>query len=52
MNSLLDEHDDIYANDKILIGVESEDMPVIESEDGNVFAFEVQNRLYSYNVTT
>ena len=52
MNSLVDEQDDIYANDKILIGVESEDMPVIESEDGNVFAFEVQNRLYSYNVTT
>lgn len=52
MNSLLDEQADIYANDKILIGVESEDMPIIESEDGNVFAFEVQNRLYSYNVTT
>ena len=52
MNSLLDEQDDIYANDKILIGVESEDMPLKESEDGNVFAFEVQNRLYSYNITT
>lgn len=52
MNSILDEQDDIYANDKILIGVESEDMPLEESEDGNVFAFVVQNRLYSYNITT
>lgn len=52
MNSILNERDEIYVNDKIMIGVETEDMQFVESEDGNVFAFEVQNRLYSYNVTT
>lgn len=52
MNSILNEQDEIYVNDKIMIGVETPDMQLVESEDGNVFAFEVQNRLYSYNVTT
>lgn len=52
MNSILDEQDEIYVNDKIMIGVASPEMQLVESEDGNVFAFEVQNRLYSYNVTT
>ncbi|MBQ9135914.1 MAG: hypothetical protein IJX66_07485, partial [Lachnospiraceae bacterium] len=52
MNSMLDEKDDIYVNDKIMIGVASEELPLVESEDGNVFAFEVQNKLYCYNVTT
>lgn len=52
MNSMLDEEDEIYVNDKIMIGVESENLPLVESEDGNVFAFEVQNKLYCYNVTT
>lgn len=52
MNSILNEQDEIYVNDKIMIGVEAPDMQLVESEDGNVFAFEVQNRLYSYNVTT
>lgn len=52
MNSILDEEDDIYVNDKIMIGVADENLPIYESEDGNIFAFTVQNRLYSYNVTT
>lgn len=52
MNSLLDEDADIYVNDKIMIGIADENLPLYESEDGNVFAFEMQNRLYSYNVTT
>ena len=52
MNSIVDEKDDIYVNDKIIIGVESDKLPLVESEDGNVFAFEVQNKLYCYNVTT
>lgn len=52
MNSLLNEKDEIYVHDKIMLGVEDENLEIVESEDGNVFAFEVQNRLYSYNVTT
>ncbi len=52
MNSLLNEKGDIYVNDKIVLGIEDENLPIKESEDGNVVAFEVQNRIYSYNVTT
>lgn len=52
MNTLLDEQSDIYVNDKIMLGVAAQDLPLYESEDGNVFAFVMQNRLYSYNVST
>lgn len=52
MNTLLDEQSDIYVNDKIMLGVAADNLPLYESEDGNVFAFVMQNRLYSYNVTT
>lgn len=52
MNTILDAKSDIYVNDKIMLGVEDENLPIVESEDGNVFAFVVQNCLYSYNVTT
>lgn len=44
--------DEMYANDKILLGITAEDIPMVESEDGNVVVFEVANQLYSYNVTT
>ena len=52
MDSLLDAESNIYVNDKILIGVGDENLPLYESEDGNIIAFELGNRLYSYNVTT
>lgn len=52
MDSIVNEQDDIYVNDKIMLGVADENLPLVESEDGNVFAFVQQNRLYSYNVTT
>ncbi len=52
MNSFLDADSEIYVNNKIMLGVENENLPILESEDGNVFAFQMQNRLYSYNVTT
>lgn len=43
---------DIYANDKILLGIVQEDLPMVESEDGNVVVFQAANRLCSYNLTT
>lgn len=52
MNTILDEQSNIYVNDKIVLGVADENLPLHESEDGNVFAFVMQNRLYSYNVAT
>ncbi len=43
---------DIYGNNKILLGIVKEDIPLVESEDGNIVVFEVANRLCSYNITT
>lgn len=43
---------DIYANNKIMLGIVSEQIPLLESEDGNIVVFEVANRLCSYNITT
>ncbi len=42
----------MYANDKILLGITDENVPIIESEDGNIVVFEVANALYSYNIAT
>lgn len=42
----------MYANDKILLGITGTDIPMMESEDGNVVVFVVENRLFSYNVST
>lgn len=42
----------MYANDKILLGITDWDIPVIESEDGNVVVFEQERQLLVYNVTT
>lgn len=44
--------EDMYANDKILLGITGTDIPMKESADGNVVVFEVANQLFSYNVTT
>ena len=42
----------MYANDKILLGITDEDVPMVESEDGNIVVFEQENQLFSYNVST
>lgn len=40
------------ANDKILLGITGTDIPMMESEDGNVIVFEEARQLFSYDVTT
>ena len=42
----------MYANDKILLGITEANVPMMESGDGNIVAFEVANQLFSYNVST
>lgn len=42
----------MHANDKILLGITDENVPMMESEDGNVVSFIAAGQLYSYNVTT
>ena len=41
----------LFGNDKILLGIDGEDVPMMESEDGNIVVFEVANKLCSYNVS-
>ncbi len=52
MTQIPDVTGDIYANDKIMLGIVEEDVDMLESEDGNVVVFETANRLCSYNLTT
>ena len=46
------ETDKMCANDKILLGITGTDIPLMESEDGNIVVFEVANRLFSYDAAT
>ena len=41
----------MYANDKILLGITDSQVKMAESEDGNVLVFEVAGKLMSYNAT-
>ncbi len=50
MNRMFDETADVYANNKIYLGIMGLEVPIAESDGGNVVAFVVGNRLYSYNV--
>jgi len=40
-----------FANDKIIMGIQSSDLQTMESEDGEILAFENDGRLYCYNAT-
>lgn len=51
MNQMFQESGDVYANNKIMLGITSENVELFESDGGNNFAFVTGNRLYSYNVT-
>lgn len=50
MTQIFDENADVYANDKIMLGIVDKDVKMQESDGGNVFAFVSSNKLYSYNV--
>ena len=41
----------MYANDKILLGITDSQVKMSESQDGNVLVFEVAGKLMSYNAT-
>ncbi|MDE5939233.1 MAG: hypothetical protein K2H37_09155 [Lachnospiraceae bacterium] len=51
MEQVFDEKADVYINDKIVLGITGEEVALKESDGGNVFAFTVADKLYSYNVT-
>lgn len=50
MNQMFDDSADVFTNNKIFLGIVGEDVPLVESEDGNIIAFIINNRLYSYNM--
>ena len=52
MTQIPDIRGDIYENDKIELGIADENLPFVESEDGNIIVFQLAGRLCSYNVTT
>lgn len=51
MDQLFDASDEVYSNDKIMLGIVSGEIPLMESEGGDSLAFITGNRLYSYNIT-
>lgn len=51
MDQIFDEEADVYLNDKIVLGIAGDEIKMRESDGGNVFAFTVADKLYSYNVT-
>lgn len=51
MEQIFNEESDVYINDKIVLGITGEKVELKESDGGNVFAFTVADKLYSYNVT-
>ena len=52
MKQIFDENGESFANNKITLGITLEnDLQLLESDGGNVFAFTDGNRLFSYNVT-
>lgn len=51
MEQIFDEESDVYVNDKIMLGITGDQVTLKESDGGNVFAFTVADKIYSYNVT-
>lgn len=43
--------ENMYGNDKILLGIADVDVAMLESEDGNIVMFETADRLFSYDVS-
>lgn len=51
MDSVFLPKNSVYVNNKVLLGITDPDVQMMESEDGNIFAFVKENRLFSMNLT-
>ena len=51
MDQIFNEEANVCINDKIVLGISGDEVKLVESDGGNVFAFNVADKLYSYNVT-
>lgn len=50
MTQIFDEEQNVYRNKRIYLGISGEDVPLMESDGGNVVAFVTGQKLYCYNV--
>ncbi len=50
MKQVFFEDEDVFVEDKIMLGIYPNDIPLVESDGGNVFAFVVSDKLYSFSV--
>jgi hypothetical protein len=51
MTQMFNEKSNGFVNNKIMLGINDENLMLEENESGNVFAFVNQGNIYSYNVT-
>lgn len=51
MDSVFLPKNSVYVNNKLLFGISDANIPMMESEDGNIFAFVKEDRLFSMNLT-
>lgn len=49
MDQIFNKQGEVYGNNKIMLGIVSDDVPMMESDGGNILAFVTGNRLFSYN---
>ena len=52
MTQIADAHGDIYENDKILLGIVDENLPLYESEKGDMVVFESAGKLWGYQTSS
>lgn len=50
MDRIFNEKNEVYSGNKIMLGIVSKDVKLVESDGGTVFAFVTGDRLFSYNV--
>ena len=50
LNRIFDESGEVYAGNKIMLGITGDEPPLAESDGGNAIAFITGNRLFGYNV--
>lgn len=51
MNQFFGSEEDVFINNKIVLGISDQNIDMQESDDGNILAFNHENSLYSYNAT-
>ncbi len=51
MDQIFQPSGDVYANNKIMLGITSEDIQLLESDGGSILAFAVGGRLFSYHTS-